>query len=113
MTSAGVKNLVWAGAATLAAGAAGGFAAALSFAAAAAAVSLPQTAMLAFARKSLPQTAFSLWAGKFACTILFLAAGARFLHSGEMFAAGFFVGGAAAGLCFNIVNIARAARAAA
>lgn len=89
-----------------------GAAAAVSFAAAAAAVLLPQAAMLFFARRKsfAPQSAFSLWAGKFSCTILLLALGARLLHSGGMIAAEFFVAGAAAALLFNVAHLVRSAR---
>ncbi len=82
-------------------------AAAISFAAAAVAVCLPQTMMLFFARRCPADSAFSLAAGKFSCTILFLAVAARLLAAGEIFAAPFFVGGAAAALMFNVFHIAR------
>ncbi len=87
----------------------GGGAAAMSFAAAAAAVWLPQAAMLFFARDCPPQNAFSLWAGKFSTTILLLAGGARFLHSGGMFAAEYFVAGVVAAAAWGAFRAARTA----
>ncbi len=81
--------------------------AALSFCAGGAAALLPQAAMLALARGRGAESAFSLWVGKFSMTILFLAAGARFLHETAFLAAEFFIGGAVLGLAFNIAALAR------
>ena len=89
--------------AALPAAAFGGGAAAVSFAAAAAAVLFPQAAMRFFAVRCPPQSAFSLWAGKFSITILLLAAAARMMSGGGLWAAEYFVAGAALAATMNAV----------
>lgn len=94
----------------------------VSFAAAAAAVMLPQIAMLALAGAlaSAPEdksatgswrarAAFSLGAGKFAITVLLAAAAARLLHETGVLAAEYFVGGAIAAVAFNVAALMRRA----
>ena len=84
-----------------------GGAAVLSFGAAMAGAFLPHAAMLILARRCPPESAFALWAGKFLATILLLLGGAWMLHSAGALSAAFFVGGATAGLAFNIAQLAR------
>ena len=81
--------------------------AALSLLAGGAAVSLPQAAMLALARGRGAESAFSLWAGKFAATMLFLAAAAVLLRGAALLAAECFAAGAVLGVACNIAALAR------
>ncbi|MGI9307348.1 MAG: hypothetical protein ACR2P5_08620 [Gammaproteobacteria bacterium] len=83
-------------------------AAALSFLAGAAAVALPQAALLSsvLVRKMRGRDAFSWWAGKFSLTILLLAGAARLLHESAQFAAGWFAAGAILAAAFNVAVLA-------